>query len=128
MRLIDSLHETALPNVPLIHIRKSCLSDLQKKANGNRALYEPGAWTGILNALDENSPHCVQSVEEIGDWYLRGLEYLFELESKPRSQQSGKVPKPFQDALDELEALLQRKDITLVEFAECTQAIVNILA
>lgn len=92
-------------------------------------MYDQGIWTGILNTLDANSPHCVQSVEEIGDWYLKGLEHLFEFRNKQaKHPQNGNVPKPIQDALDELEALLQKKSITLIEFAECAQGIMDILS
>lgn len=38
--------------------------------------YDLGRWTGILNALDENSPHVKKTYREVMNWYLYGMRYV----------------------------------------------------
>lgn len=39
-------------------------------------MYSEGVWTGMLNALDPSSPHCVQSEEEALEWRDKARLYL----------------------------------------------------
>lgn len=74
-------------NIDLLTTRAAFLSDLQTRVSqlkwdSRREMFLPGVWSGILNALDANSSHCVQSLKDTAEWYLRGLEYLADFENK----------------------------------------------
>lgn len=39
-------------------------------------MYREGLWTGKLNALDERSPHVVNTLGEVEFWYHDSIAYL----------------------------------------------------
>ena len=41
-----------------------------------QAMYDQAVFTGFLNALDPNSPHCSGSETEAKDWHARAVAYL----------------------------------------------------
>lgn len=58
-----------------IHLKS--LQDAAEQLEGLRfAMYEYGVWTGFLNALDENSPHCVHTEVEIQMMHAGAMAYL----------------------------------------------------
>lgn len=47
------------------------LSDAQREE-----MYRGGVWTGILNALDRNSPRAVEMAEEVEYWKGEGIKLV----------------------------------------------------
>lgn len=67
-------------------IRRACFLDLVERTRG--MYIQDVRWTGILNALDENSPHAVRTLYDCVKWHAEGIIYL--AEPPPADTGSGK--------------------------------------
>lgn len=75
-------------------LRERFLRDLQRRchesfSDPHEEVYRHGVWTGILNALDVNSPHAVLTLREAAFWHREGVQYLWNLK---RAQGCDHVP------------------------------------
>lgn len=59
--------------------------------------YNQGRWTGILNALDENSPHVKKTFREVVTWYLYGMRYVRAYAKAKKFERKVKNPLEFVD-------------------------------
>lgn len=62
-------------------LRKRLFDDLQRRVNDELGLrkwemYHSGIWCGYMNTLTPESPRCVQSENEMFEWYGRAIDYL----------------------------------------------------
>jgi hypothetical protein len=53
--------------------------------------YKMGLWTGISNALDENSPHAKQTLREVINWFLYGMRYVRAYAYSKKGDRSGQA-------------------------------------
>ena len=65
----------------LDNLRQRLFDDLRRRVEKELdtqkwRMYQAGVWTGYMNALTPESPHCVQSENEMFEWYGRAVDYL----------------------------------------------------
>jgi hypothetical protein len=75
-------HLQALHNSLLYGLRKDLQGVAQERGLAFEVLAKnevDGGWTGILNALDPESPHAVKTEEEARRWHAEGIAYLDEV-------------------------------------------------
>jgi len=85
--LINEFRNALFRDLTKLHSIDNIFIEQQKK------LFESGHWTGLLNALDKNSPHCSKNYDACVYWWSKARIYFDEIMEENKSKEG--EPKSF---------------------------------